>query len=69
MKATMAEPELVFRRGKPVSVILPIKDYQELLGRIEDSADVSVSRSHRGNLSASPGEVLQRALARLKANG
>ena len=41
MKATMPEPEIVTRNGKPVSVILPIKDYEELLERVEDSADVA----------------------------
>ena len=41
MKATLAEPEIVTRKGKPVSVIIPIKDYQELLERVEDTADVA----------------------------
>ncbi len=41
MKANLSEPEIVTRRGKPVSVILPIKDYQELLERAEDAGDVS----------------------------
>lgn len=41
MKATPREPELVIRRGKPVSVILPVKDYQELLERVEDAADLA----------------------------
>jgi prevent-host-death family protein len=40
MKATTSEPEIVTRKGKPVSVIIPIKDYEELLERAEDSADV-----------------------------
>ena len=35
----MAEPEIVTRKGKPVSVIIPIKDYEELLERMEDSVD------------------------------
>ena len=30
MKAVTAEPEIVTRNGKPVSVILPIKKYEEL---------------------------------------
>ena len=38
MKATMPEPEIVTRKGKPVSVIIPIKDYEELLERVEDAA-------------------------------
>lgn len=41
MKALSAEPEIVTRKGKPVSVIIPIKDYQELLERVEDAADVA----------------------------
>ena len=28
MKAALAEPEIVTKKGKPVSVILPIKQYQ-----------------------------------------
>ena len=35
----LLEPEIVTRKGKPVSVILPIADYEELLERAEDSAD------------------------------
>ena len=35
------EPEIVTRKGKPVSVILPIKDYEELLERAEDAEDVA----------------------------
>ena len=41
MKATLPEPEIVTRKGKPVSVIIPIKDYEELLERIEDTDDVA----------------------------
>ena len=41
MKATLAEPEIVTRKGKPVSVIIPIKDYEELLERVEDTDDVA----------------------------
>ena len=48
MKATMAEPEIVTRRGKPVSVIIPIKDYEELLERVEDRADVAWLKRVRG---------------------
>ena len=38
---TLAEPEIVTRRGKPVSVILPIKDYEELLERSGDADDAA----------------------------
>ena len=40
-KATLPEPEIVTRKGKPVSVIIPIKDYEELLERVEDTDDVA----------------------------
>jgi Antitoxin Phd_YefM, type II toxin-antitoxin system len=36
-----AEPEIVTRKGKPVSVILPIKDYEELIERTEDADDIA----------------------------
>jgi len=41
MKTTHREPEIVMRNGKPVSVILPIKDYEKLLERIEDAQDIA----------------------------
>jgi PHD/YefM family antitoxin component YafN of YafNO toxin-antitoxin module len=41
MKASLSEPEIVTRKGKPVSVIIPIKDYEELLERVEDAEDVA----------------------------
>jgi len=41
MKTLLTEPEVVTHHGKPVSVILPIKDYQELLERVEDATDVA----------------------------
>jgi hypothetical protein len=47
MKTTLAEPEIVTRNGKPVSVILRIKDYQELLERAEDADDVAWLRRAR----------------------
>ena len=55
MKATMSEPEIVTRKGKPVSVILPIKDYQELLERAEDAEDVAwLKRARRKPLQYRP---------------
>ena len=51
MRATNREPEIVTRNGKPVSVILPIKDYEELLERAEDSSDVAwLKRARRKKL-------------------
>jgi PHD/YefM family antitoxin component YafN of YafNO toxin-antitoxin module len=40
MKA-FAEPEIVIRNGKPVSVIIPIKEYEEMLERLEDAEDIA----------------------------
>ena len=55
MKATFLEPEIVTRQGKPVSVIIPIKDYEELLERLEDAADVSwLKRARRKPLHYRP---------------
>jgi hypothetical protein len=44
MKATISEPEIVTRKGKPVSVILPIAEYEELLERAEDAEDLAYIR-------------------------
>jgi hypothetical protein len=41
MKTMLLEPEIITHKGKPVSVILPIKEYQELLERAEDAEDVA----------------------------
>ena len=38
---SLPEPEIITRKGKPVSVILPIADYQELLERVEDAEDLA----------------------------
>lgn len=48
MKATRRQLEIVTRNGKPVSVILPIKDYEELLERAEDVDDVAWLMQARG---------------------
>ncbi len=55
VKATLSEPEIVTRKGKPVSVIIPIKDYEELLERVEDSDDVAwLKRARRKPLHYRP---------------
>ena len=41
MSMLTKEPEVITRRGKPVSVILPIKIYQEMVERLEDAEDVA----------------------------
>jgi len=48
MKATRRKPQIVTRNGKPVSVIIPIKDYEELLERVEDAEDVAWLKQARG---------------------
>jgi len=47
----MSMPEVVTRKGKPVSVIVPIRDYLELVERSEDVVDVSwlQKASHRSH--------------------
>ena len=47
MKASFAEPEIVTRKGKPVSVILPIKDHHDLLERLEDAEDAAYLKKAR----------------------
>ena len=55
MKSRLPEPEIVTRKGKPVSVIIPIKDYEELLERVEDAADVAwLKRARRKPLHYRP---------------
>ena len=41
VKARLLEPEIVTRKGKPVSVIIHVKDCEELLECAEDSGDVA----------------------------
>ena len=41
MKALLPEPEIVTRKGKAVSVILPIKTYREIMERLEDADNVA----------------------------
>ena len=47
MKAMLANPEIVVRNGKPVSVIIRLEDYQELLERAEDAEDTAWSKKAR----------------------
>lgn len=41
MKTVLDEPEIITRKGKPVSVILPIAEYEGLLERAEDAQDLA----------------------------
>jgi hypothetical protein len=50
-----SEPEIVSKNGKPVSVILPIRKYQEMLERLEDAQDVAwLKRARRKKLHFRP---------------
>lgn len=66
MKAAFAEPEIVTKNGKPISVILPIKQYQEILERLEDADDVaSLKKARRKKLHYRPLEDVLADLAKL----
>ncbi|CAN5556753.1 hypothetical protein BH18VER2_BH18VER2_02850 [soil metagenome] len=66
MKAVLAEPEIVTKNGKPVSVILPIKQYQEILERLDDAEDVAwLKKARRKKLHYRP---LEDVLANLAKN-
>jgi len=55
MRATSREPEIVTRNGKPVSVIIPIEEYEELLERAEDAEDIAwLKRLRRKKLNYRP---------------
>lgn len=41
-KAKRKEPVIIFRGGKPAAVIIDIDDYQEMLERLEDAADLKM---------------------------
>ncbi len=52
MKAGRSAPEIVLRHGKPAAVILDIDQYEEMLERIEDTADLKrLQRMRRGKLT------------------
>jgi PHD/YefM family antitoxin component YafN of YafNO toxin-antitoxin module len=47
VRLALAHPQIVTRNGKPVSVIISIDEYQELLERAEDTADINWLRRAR----------------------
>ncbi|MEO6697618.1 MAG: type II toxin-antitoxin system Phd/YefM family antitoxin [Gammaproteobacteria bacterium] len=47
MKAKRKYPEIVLRQGKPTAVILDIKDYQEMLERLDDADDLKMLQAMR----------------------
>ena len=42
MKRSLPKPEIITKKGKPVLGVLPIRQYQEILERIEDAEDVAL---------------------------
>jgi len=54
MKAN-TQPEIITKNGKPISVILPIRKYQEMIERLEDAEDVAwLKRARRKKLHFRP---------------
>lgn len=47
MKTKMPEPEIITRKGKAVSVIVPIEIYQEMIERLEDADDIEWLKNAR----------------------
>jgi len=47
MNPGLPEPEIVTRKGKPVSVILPIKLWRKIVERLEDADDVACLKKAR----------------------
>jgi len=45
MKANKKKPEIILRDGKPRAVILDIKEYQEMLERLEDAEDLRMRKT------------------------
>jgi hypothetical protein len=41
VKAALPKPDVATKKGKPVFVILPIKQHQEMIERLEDAEDVA----------------------------
>ena len=50
-KILKTKPQVVMKNGKPSAVIIDIKDYQELLQRLEDKEDIAdLERIRKGGL-------------------
>ena len=48
-KNLIKEPEFIMKNGRPTGIILGLKEYQELLERIEDVEDLAELKRIRGN--------------------
>lgn len=47
MKPKRKKPQVILKNGKPNAVILDIRDYQEMLERLEDAHDLKQLRRMR----------------------
>jgi PHD/YefM family antitoxin component YafN of YafNO toxin-antitoxin module len=47
MKQRIRKPDIILTNGKPAAVILSIAEYEELLERAEDAADLRTLRAMR----------------------
>ncbi|HCG77468.1 MAG: type II toxin-antitoxin system Phd/YefM family antitoxin [bacterium (Candidatus Ratteibacteria) CG_4_10_14_3_um_filter_41_18] len=47
MRINVSAPELIFREGKPVAVILDVDKYQEMLEKLEDIEDLKMLNAMR----------------------
>lgn len=47
MRATQRKPEIVMRNGRPKAVILDIRQYEDMLERLEDAEDLRWLREYR----------------------
>lgn len=41
-KTRLKKPDFIYRNGKPISVILNISDYEEMLERLEEIEDLKL---------------------------
>jgi hypothetical protein len=63
MTATLAEPDIVMRKGQPVSVIIPIKDCEACLEHGEDTEDMTWLKRAASNLKLETRNMELRAAA------
>jgi PHD/YefM family antitoxin component YafN of YafNO toxin-antitoxin module len=59
------EPEMIYKSGKPTAVILPLAEYEELLERVEDAADLKwLQKVRREGATFRPFRFLRASSAR-----
>ena len=54
-KTATAEPQIIFRKSKPIGVILDIHEYAAILRRLEDAEDLQeIKKIRKSKLSFRP---------------